>query len=62
MVDGVEAGMSLSQMLTYTYLGAVFSDILIVRSQASSWLYEELIMGLYQRPLEKRERLSEPMA
>ena len=51
MVDGVEAGMSLSQMLTYTYLGAMFSDILIVRSPASGWLYEGLLISLYQRPL-----------
>jgi ABC-2 type transport system permease protein len=51
MADGVDVGMSLSQMLTYTYLGAVFSDILIVRSPASNWLYEGLIVSLYQRPL-----------
>ena len=51
MTDGVEVGMALPQMLTYTYLGAVFSDILIVRSPASSWLYEGLIVSLYQRPL-----------
>lgn len=51
MADGVEVGMSLPQMLTYTYLSAVFSDILIVRSPASSWLYEGLMISLYQRPL-----------
>lgn len=33
MADGLEMGMSLAQMLTYTYLGAVFSEVLVVRSQ-----------------------------
>lgn len=49
--DGVDAGMSLPQMLTYTYLGAILSEILVVRSPASSWLYEGLFVSLYQRPI-----------
>lgn len=51
MADGVDAGMSLSQMLTYTYLGALFAEILVVKSPASNWFYEGLITSLYQRPL-----------
>lgn len=51
MTEGVDTGMTLSQMLTYTYLGAIFSEILIVRSPASNWLYEGLIISLYQRPI-----------
>lgn len=51
MAGGVNMGMSLTQMLTYTYLGAIFSEILVVRSPASSWLYEGLLISLYQRPL-----------
>ena len=49
--DGVDVGMSLQQMLTYTYLGAILSEILVVRTQASSWLYEGLFISLYQRPI-----------
>lgn len=48
---GVAAGMSLPQMLTYTYLGAILSEILVVRTPASSWLYEGLFISLYQRPI-----------
>lgn len=51
MESGVETGMTLSQMLTYTYLGAIFSDLLVVITPASGWLYEGLFVSLYQRPL-----------
>lgn len=51
MNAGVPAGMSLEQMLAYTYLGAILSEILIVRTPASSWLYEGLLISLYQRPM-----------
>lgn len=51
MSDGVEAGMTLTQVLSYTYLSVIFADILIVKSPASNWLYEGLITSLYQRPL-----------
>lgn len=51
LADGVEVGMTLEQMHTYTYLSVIFADILIVKSPASSWLYEGLLISLYQRPL-----------
>ena len=51
MAGGVDVGMTLEQMLAYTYLGAVFSEILVVRTPASHWLYEGLIVSLYQRPM-----------
>lgn len=51
MNSGVETGMTLVQMLTYTYLGAIFSDLLVVHTPASGWLYEGLFVSLYQRPL-----------
>jgi len=50
MQSGVDAGMTLEQMLTYTFLGAVLSDLLVVRTKASSWLYEGMFISLYQRP------------
>lgn len=49
--NGVDAGMSLSQMLAYTYLGAILSEILVVRSPASNWFYDGLFVSLYQRPM-----------
>lgn len=48
---GVDAGMTLQQILTYTFLGAILSEILVVRTVASSWLYEGLFISLYQRPI-----------
>lgn len=51
MAGGVEVGMSLSQMLTYTFLGAILSEVLVVKTPASNWLYEGLIISLYQRPM-----------
>lgn len=49
--QGVDTGMTLAQMLTYTYLGAIFSELLVVRSPASDWFYEGLYISLYQRPM-----------
>lgn len=48
---GADTGMALPQMLTYTYLGALLSDVLVVRTPASGWLYDGLISSLYQRPM-----------
>lgn len=49
--SGVDVGMTLAQMLTYTYLGVILSEMLVVRTQASNWLYEGLFISLYQRPV-----------
>ncbi len=51
IASGANAGMSLNQLLIYTFLGALLSDMLTVRTQASSWLYEGLFISLYQRPM-----------
>jgi ABC-2 type transport system permease protein len=51
MAGGVVTGMSLGQMLTYTFLGTILAEILVVRTPASNWLYEGLIISLYQRPM-----------
>ena len=51
MAGGVDAGMSLDQMLTYTFLGTLFASLLVVQTPASNWLYEGLIINLYQRPM-----------
>ncbi len=51
MQGGVNVGMTLPQMLTYTFMGAILSEVLVVRTPASSWLYEGVIISLYQRPM-----------
>jgi ABC-2 type transport system permease protein len=48
--NGVKTGMTLDQLLLYTFLGALLSDILNVKTQASNWLYEGIFISLYQRP------------
>jgi ABC-2 type transport system permease protein len=43
-------GFTLAQLLTYTYLSTLLERQLNVRTPASGWLYEGLIIDLYQRP------------
>lgn len=51
MSSGVDVGMSTQQMLTYTYVSALLSDMLVVKTAASGWLSEGVLMKLYGRPL-----------
>ena len=51
MTSGVVVGMSLSQMLTYTYTSALLADMLVVKTAASGWLSEGILLRLYSRPL-----------
>ena len=51
MSSGVEAGMSLEQMLTYTYVSVLLADILVVKTATSGWLSEGVLLKLYGRPL-----------
>lgn len=51
MHSGVETGMTLQQMLTYTYMSTLLSGLLIIKSPLGGWLYEGLLTSLYQRPL-----------
>lgn len=48
--SGVETGMTLKQMLSYTYLNAILADLLVVQTFASSWCYEGELHRLYLRP------------
>lgn len=50
MSSGAEVGMSLNQMLTYTYVSAILSDMLVVKTPASGWLSEGVLLKLYGRP------------
>ncbi len=48
---GIDVGMSLPQMLSYTYGNALLSELLVVRTFASGWNYEGKLIGLYARPM-----------
>ena len=51
MSSGINVGMSTQQMLTYTYLSALLSDMLVIRTVASGWLSEGVLLKLYGHPL-----------
>lgn len=51
MTSGVQAGMSLDQMLSYTYVSALLADMLVVKTAATGWLSEGVLQKLYGRPL-----------
>ena len=43
--------MSMGQMLTYTYVSALLADMLVVKTAASGWLSEGVLLKLYGRPM-----------
>lgn len=51
MLSGAKVDMTLSQMLTYTYLSAVLADLMVVKTAASGWLAEGVLLKFYGRPL-----------
>ncbi|MBP7401497.1 MAG: hypothetical protein KBA30_02665 [Clostridia bacterium] len=51
LLRGADVGMSLSQMLAYTFAGALLSDVLEVRTALSAWNYDGRLVSLYQRPM-----------
>ena len=51
MTSGVDVGMSLEQMLTYTYMSALLADMLLVQTAAAGWLSEGVLLKLFGRPL-----------
>ena len=46
MSSGVDVGMSMQQMLSYTYVSALLSDMLVVITAASGWISEGVLMRL----------------
>ena len=49
---GVDTGgMTLEAVLTYTYMGVVLEPLLDVRTPASSWLHEGVILSNFMRPM-----------
>ena len=51
MSSGVQVGMSFEQLLSYTYVSAILSNMLVVKTSASGWLSEGVLLKLYGRPL-----------
>ena len=49
--NGAQADMSVGQMLTYTYLNTLLSELLVVRTQFSGWTYEGELVSLFNRPM-----------
>ncbi|MDF2685722.1 MAG: hypothetical protein K0S55_903 [Clostridia bacterium] len=50
-LNGFYAGMDTTQMLSYTYISALLSEMLVVQTEASSWNYNGLLQNLYIRPM-----------
>jgi len=48
---GAPSEMNLAQMLSYTYLSALLTDLLVVRTLASGWMAEGVIARLHAQPL-----------
>lgn len=51
MASGVKVGMSMNQMLSYTYAAAMLADLLVVKTPATGWLSEGVLLKLYGRPM-----------
>jgi len=49
--DGVDAGMTLTQLLTYTYVNALLTDLLIVHSYIHDWDFQTKSTALFTRPM-----------
>ena len=49
--QGVDTGMSLSQMLSYTYLNTLLWPMMVVETFLSRWNYEGQAVSLFARPL-----------
>jgi len=47
---GTDVGMTLAQLLTYTYVNALLAEVLVVRTMASQWNYEGELISLLARP------------
>lgn len=51
MSSGARTDMTLPQILSYTAASAILADLLVVRTPASGWLSEGMLLKLYGRPL-----------
>lgn len=51
MYSGVKINMTISQMLTYTYMSTLLRGLLVIKSPLNNFIYEGLIASIYQRPI-----------
>jgi len=49
--SGVEIEMTLTQLLTYTYVNALLADMLIVRTYMNDWDFDSKSTALFTRPM-----------
>lgn len=49
--SGYEAEMSVSQLLSYTYVNALLTDLMVVNTFLSAWNYDTRSMELFTRPM-----------
>ncbi len=49
--SGVDAGMTLTQMLTYTLIGNLFRDLLNVETQFTDWIMDSPLVTISKRPM-----------
>ena len=60
MSSGVDVGISMNQMLSYAYVSALLSDMMVVKTAATGWLSEGVFMRLLSAhgadiPTDRRE-------
>ncbi|MCL2421038.1 MAG: hypothetical protein FWD03_04205 [Defluviitaleaceae bacterium] len=48
--EGLDVGMTLTQLLTYTYVNALLTQMLVVSTFASAWNYNGQLLSLFGRP------------
>ncbi len=51
MASGADVGMTTAQMLSYTYASVLLSDLMVVKTAATGWLSEGVLVKLYGRPI-----------
>ena len=51
IVSGVDVGITVEQMTTYTFTSSVLADMLSVKTPATGWLSEGILLKMYNRPM-----------
>jgi len=51
MSSGVQVGMDIGRMLSYTYASTLLAELLAVKTPATGWLSEGVLLRLYGHPL-----------
>ena len=48
---GVDSGMTLGQLLSYTYVNALLTDMLVVKTYMTDWDYDSRATAIFTRPM-----------